>query len=240
MYDDLAHLWPLISPPQDYAEEAQHWRSALRKTLGPGRHEILELGVGGGHNLSHLTDEFPATAVDASEKMLELSKRLNPGVEHYVGDMRSVRFGKTFKAVIIHDAIDYMLSEEDLRLTIATAVAHLAPGGVFITSPDYFRETFRDPHVHYSTRSDGQTELTFIEYDYDPDPDDTTVESIMFYLIRKGVELRIEHDRHVTGLFPLSTWTRLMAAAGFQVEQWPGQQAGDDPRQSLLFVGTLK
>ena len=238
MYDDLAYLWPLISPPEDYAAEAQNWREALRSKLGPGRHEILELGVGGGHNLSHLTGDFQATAVDSSEGMLEHSAKLNPGVEHHVGDMRTVRLGKRFKAVIIHDAIDYMLSEADLRATFATAAAHLEPGGVFITAPDHFRETYRDPSVDSSTRSNGKTELTFIEFDYDPDPDDTTVESIMFYLIREGGELRVEQDRHVTGLFPLRTWLDLMAEAGFAVGQFPCKH-GNDPRQSVLLIGTM-
>ena len=238
MYGDFAHLWPLISPPEDYAEEARHWREALREKLGPGRHEILELGVGGGNNLSHLTDEFQATAVDLSEKMLRNSMRLNPEVEHHVGDMRSVRLGRKFKAVLIHDAINYMLSEEDLRLAFATAVAHLRPGGVFVTAPDHFRETFHGPRIDHSTRSDGKTELTYIEYEYDPDPGDTTVETIMFYRIREEGGLRIEQNRHVTGLFSKATWIGLMEESGFGVEErrCPG---GDDPRQSCLLVGVL-
>lgn len=61
MYDEFAHLWSLISAPEDYANEAGYWRAILRAQLGPGRHEILELGVGGGNNLSHLTSGFKAT-----------------------------------------------------------------------------------------------------------------------------------------------------------------------------------
>ena len=80
MYDEFAHLWPLIGPPEDYAAEASYWREALRAMLGPGRHEVLELGVGGGSNLSHLTEDFQATAVDISEKMLANSIKLNPDV----------------------------------------------------------------------------------------------------------------------------------------------------------------
>ena len=57
MYTEFARYWTLISDPADYAEEARYWREALRSRLGPGRHEILELGVGGGNNLSHLTDD---------------------------------------------------------------------------------------------------------------------------------------------------------------------------------------
>src|SRR3990172_3701766 len=142
LYDDLAYLWPLMSQPEEYAEEAAHWRANLREMLGPGRHEILELGVGGGHNLSHLTADFAAVAVDISEKMLAYSRKLNPSVEHHVGDMRTVRLGRKFKAVLIHDAVSHMLSENDLLAVFNTAAAHLDSDGILITTPDYFRETF--------------------------------------------------------------------------------------------------
>ena len=239
LYDELAHLWPLLSPPEDYAVEARHWREVLRQKLGPGRHEILELGAGGGHNLSHLTGEFQATAVDISEKMLQNSMRLNPDVEHRVDDMRSVRLDKKFKAVLIHDAVNYMLTEADLRSAFATAAAHLDPGGVFVTSPDYFKETFTDPHVDYSTHSDGKTELTYIEFSHDPDPRDTTIETIIFFFIREKGCLRIEQDRHITGLFPKAAWIDLMEESGFRTEEHP-LASSDQPGQGCLLVGILE
>ena len=156
LYDDLAHLWPLISPPEEYAEEACYWREVLRAKLGPGRHQVLELGVGGGHNLSHLTSDFQATAVDLSEKMLSLSRGLNPGVEHHLGDMRTVRLGRVFQAVLIHDAIQYMLTEADLRAAFATARAHLAPGGVIIAAPRLRLETYGVRRTGASLRLSGQ------------------------------------------------------------------------------------
>jgi SAM-dependent methyltransferase len=202
----------------EYAEEAEHWRTALRDKLGPGRHRILEMGVGGGHNLSHLTNDFEATAADISEAMLEHSRRLNPGVEHLLGDMRNIRLNRKFDAVLIHDAISYLLTEEDLRATFTTAAAHLNPGGVFITVPDYYRETFRDPLVEQYTRTSGDTQLTYVEYAWNPDPEGTAIETILTYFIRERGGLRIEHDRHITGLFPQSTWVRLMNEAGFMLE----------------------
>jgi len=238
LYDDLADLFPLLTPREEYAEEAEYWRRALRDTLGPGRHEVLELGVGGGHNLSHLTSDFQATAVDISERMLALSRRLNPGVEHIVGDMRTVRLGRRFKAVLIHDAISYMLTEDDLRATFHTAAAHLEPGGVIVTSPDRFRDTFVPPAIGQAIHSDGETELTYFAYTYDPDPEDTTIETIMFYVIRNASGLRTEQDRHVNGLFPLQTWIDLLNEAGFEVEQRPYVRMPDS-NQGILFVGRL-
>lgn len=219
IYHDLAHLVPLLTPPGDYVEEAGHWRDVLFETLGPGKHEILELGVGGGHNLSHLTKHFKATAVDVSEPMLALCRDLNPGVELHLGDMRSVRLGRTFSAVLIHDAIGYMLTVSDLAAAFATAAAHLKPGGVFITAPDYLKETFHGPQVAHCTRGNGDMELTYIEYAHDPDPDDSTMEMLILCLIReKGKRVRLEHDRHVIGLFPKAVWIDQMRIAGFTVE----------------------
>ena len=53
LYHDLAHLWRLLSPPQDYVAEAAFIDRLLDQRLGspPGgfRWSILELGGGGGH-----------------------------------------------------------------------------------------------------------------------------------------------------------------------------------------------
>ena len=228
LYHDLAYLWPIISPPEEYMVEAWHCQQALQSKLGPGEFHILELGVGGGHNLSHLTGEFTATAVDISEDMLALSRKLNPGVIHLQGDMRTVRLGRIFDAVLVHDAIIYMLTEEDLKATFATAKAHLRPGGVLLVAPDWFQENFTSPSVSHWTRNTEDLELTFVEYAHDPDPTDTTMESVFIYFIKEGGELRVELDRHVTGLFPSRTWLRLLGEAGFLAEQlsYPPYEGG--------------
>ena len=239
LYGDLARLWPLISPPEDYEEEAQFWRAALRAKLGSGRHRVLELGVGGGHHLSHLADAFQATAVDLSEDMLAQSMRRNPAVEHLIGDMRTIRLERTFDAVLIHDAIDYMVTVDDLRAAFRTAAAHLRSGGAFLVAPDYVAETFENDAIYTQTDDDDRTHVTYVEIDFDPDPNDTTISSLMVSLIREGGETRVELDRHLIGLFPRETWLRELATAGFDVERWPTQH-DDDPRQRELFVCTTK
>ncbi len=215
LYDDLAWLWPVFSPPEEYAEEAAHWRTVLREALGPGRHPVLELGVGGGHNLSHLAPDFEVVAVDLSARMLENSRRLNPGVEHRLGDMRTLRLGRTFRAVLIHDAVSHLLSEAELAATFATAAAHLDPGGLFVCSPDAFRETFRPPTLEHTLHSGAGIELATFEFAHDPDPADTRIETLFTHIIRRGVERRIELDRMVTGLFTKAAWARGIEAAGF-------------------------
>ena len=238
LYNDLVWLWPLVSDPADYAKEASFWREALREKLGPGRYHILELGVGGGNNLSHLTGEFEATAVDISKGMLEHSRKLNPDVEHILGDMRTVRLNRKFDAVIIHDAITYMTTEADLKATFETAAIHLRPGGVFITSPDYISENFDGTNVRHDHVKSGDIDFAHIEYHYDSNPDDTIFESLMIYIINEKGKIRVEQDHHVLGLFPKAAWQRLFEEAGFKFEA-KDYPVHDDVRQAYLFVGVL-
>jgi trans-aconitate methyltransferase len=210
----------------------------VREELGPGRHKLLELGVGGGHNLSHLTADFECTAVDLSPDMLVLSQGLNPGVEHHVGDMRNIRLEQTFDAMLVHDAVSYLLTVQDLEETFATAAAHLRPGGVLMVAPDWVQETFPDGWVYTWDRQQGDIEVNIQEVMVDPDPADTQVESTYTYTIKKDGETTIEVDTHVTGLFPLNTWTDLMGQAGFsvQVRALPPNEGGYG---SWLFIGLL-
>ena len=238
LYGDLAWLWPIMSPPEEYAEEAGYWLRLLRTRLPAGRRRVLELGCGGGHFLHQLVPEYDAVAVDVSEAMLAHSRRLNPGVAHHLGDMRTVRLGETFDAVLIHDAIDYMLTEDDLRAAFATARAHLAPGGLLLAAPDHYADTFTSPYVDDDTKSDGETTLTYVEYSVVLDPADTRVETAYVYCIVRGGELRVEVDRHTTGLFPLATWERVMAEAGFAVER-VDYPVDEDGKGMWLWVGTV-
>jgi len=54
-----------------------------------------------------------------------------------------VRLGRTFDAVMAADAMDYMLTEDDLRAAFRTAFEHLRPGGVYVTYAEFTPERFR-------------------------------------------------------------------------------------------------
>ncbi len=238
LYDDLAWLMPVLCLPEDFADQARRWLAVLREKLGPGRHPLLVLGAGAGNLLWHLTSEFEITAVDLSEDMLARCQRLNPGVTTQLGDMRSVRLGRTFSAVLIHDAISYMRTEVDLEAAFTTAAAHLRPGGVLVANPDYFQETFHGPLVAHDTRVAGDTELTFVEYKHVPTGSSLLETVVTLYIRRSGV-LSVELDRHVTGLFPLAVWQRLMHKAGLACEVRSFPVSGLE-RPYTLLVGVLQ
>ncbi len=237
LYNELAYLWPVISPPEDYGVEALYWLRAIERKLGPEPHNLLELGVGGGHLLSHLTPHHRAAAVDVSPRMLELSRARNPGVEHHLGDMRTVRLGRRFDAVLIHDAVGYMLTENDLRVAFETARAHLRPDGLLLVAPDIVAESFYEGKVIRWTTSAGDVSVTTEEILHDPDPSDTQVESLFTYDIMENGIHRVVQDLHVTGLFSIDAWTSLMEGAGFKVEKTP--LPGDDGYGEWLFSGMV-
>src|SRR6478672_13461027 len=109
MYGELASWWPLLSPPEEYLEEAAFFRQILEGAGLPPAPTMLELGCGGGNNALHLKGLFSGvTLTDLSPEMLEMSRTLNPECEHVVADMRTLRLGRTYDVVFIHDAIDYM------------------------------------------------------------------------------------------------------------------------------------
>ena len=215
LYSELAAWWPLLSVPADYAEEAAYFSQLLLESCHKPPTTLLELGSGGGNNASHLKAQFQITLVDLSPAMLAVSRLLNPECEHVVGDMRTVRLDREFDAVFIHDAIGYMTTESDLRQAMTTAYVHCRPGGASLFIPDYVRETFQ-PTTQHGGHDGVHRSLRYLEWIYDPDEQDTTYVTDFAYLLRdKDGSVRVEHDRHICGLFPRAVWVRLLEDVGF-------------------------
>ena len=219
LYDDLAWLWPIVSPPEDYREECAEYRRLIEQRSRRPARSLLHLGCGGGHHDHHLQRHFAVTGVDRSPTMLALARRLNLGITYRVGDLRHVRLGAAFDAVVLFDAVAYMRSPDDLRAAFETAFAQLRPGGVFLTVVEATSERFRQNRTWTSVHTAADTEVVMVENVYDPDRSDTTYEVTFLYLIRRDGGLSIEADRHTCGIFPLRTWLDLLTEVGFAAVQ---------------------
>jgi SAM-dependent methyltransferase len=244
LYTEFAEWWPLMSAPADYEEEATFYFNAMQEAARDRIHSVLELGCGGGNNASFMKHRVKELVLcDLSEGMLAHSRKLNPECEHHVGDMRSVRLGRTFDAVFVHDAISYMTSEEDLARAIETVAAHCKGGGVALLAPDHLRETFRpdtscggeDEQVPAAT-SAGRA-MRYLEWAWDPDPNDDvcTTDYTCMFRERDG-SVHVTHDRHLEGLFARATWLRLLQAAGFDSRVIPFNHSELEPGTYELFV----
>ena len=230
LYGDLAWTWPIISPPEEYVGESEFFAKMIREHSETVPRTLLHLGCGGGHNDFTLKKHFEVTGVDTSPAMLNLARQLNPDIDYVEGDMRTVKLGRTFDAVTLLDSVNYMLTGSDLRAAFETAFAHLKPGGIFVTVIEQALETFRQNNVQYLIREREGVEIAFIENMYDPDPKDTTYESIFIYLIRREGSLDIETDRHLGGLFSVDVWYDTLTSVGFSVHtvEYEDPMSGDD------------
>lgn len=235
---DLAPWFHLFTAPEDYADEAASTLRQLREHVVGPFETMLELGSGGGNMASHLKAAVRLTLTDVSGAMLEVSRTINPECQHIVGDMRTLRLGRTFDAVLIHDAICYMTTEADLRAALETAYVHLRPGGVAILEPDTILERFQPGTDHGGHDGppglDGRPgrALRYLEWTTDPDPSDTTY-VVDYAVLRREPDgsVRVSHDRHVEGLFPLATWHGLLADVGFTTTDVV------DPWGRTIFIG---
>ncbi len=237
LYQELSEWWPILSTPEDYAEEAEFYRNVILDNCDFLPKTMLELGSGGGNNASHLKRYFEIALVDLSSGMLEVSSKLNPECEHLQGDMRNVRLERQFDVVFIHDAIGYLTTEIDLARAIETACVHCKPGGVALFAPDCVRETFKPSTDHGGHDGEGRG-LRYLEWTLDPNPDDTSYLSHMVYLLRdKDGAMRCVEDRHEMGLFAHDDWIRLIRDAGFQPKSIPFEHSELEPWSTFVFLG---
>lgn len=217
LYRDLVPWYRLVDPREDHREEAACYQAALERAASPAPVTLLELGAGAGNNASFLKHRFRATLTDVSAAMLDLSRELNSECEHLLGDMRTLRLGRTFDAVLVHDAVTYMTCEADLAAAIATAFAHTRSGGAAVFAPDCLRGHFRERSGVIEGGEDGRA-LRCLEWHWDPDPNDDTYVVEFAFLLREGDTIRALHDRHLQGLFTEERWLRLLGDAGYETE----------------------
>jgi SAM-dependent methyltransferase len=218
LYSELAPWFHLLTHPKDYEEEADFTVRLIEAVVEGEAKTLLELGSGGGNNASYLKRRFECTLTDLSPQMLELSRSINPECEHLEGDMRTLRLGRTFDAVFVHDAIAYITTEDDLRATIETAAAHVRPGGTVVLTPDTTNERLHGDTEHGGHDGEDGRSLRYVMWTHEAEPGATTYETEFAILLREpGKATRVEYDRHLVGVFPDATWGRLIEEAGLEL-----------------------
>ncbi len=237
LYNELASWWQLMSPAVEYVEEAAFYRQTLDNAARQPIETVLELGSGGGNNATHMKRHYKELVlVDLSPGMLAMSRALNPELSHHQGDMRTVRLDRQFDAVFVHDAICYMTTESDLRKAIETAFVHCRPGGVALFCPDHTRENF-EAGAEHGGEDDGVRGMRWLSRQWQRSPGDTIYFVDYAYLLREhDGSVRVEHDRHLEGLFPRDTWLRLLSDVGFEHQVLPFEHSDLEPGKHEVFM----
>jgi len=132
-FDLYSAYYDLLYQDKDYASEADYIASLI-KAHHPAAKSLLDLGCGTGKHAALLKGHgLEVCGVDLSDTMLDKARQNHPGIPFHAGDARQVRLGQSFDVVtsLFHVA-SYQTSNGDFESYLATAKAHLNPGGLFI------------------------------------------------------------------------------------------------------------
>ena len=139
VFGDYSRYYDLIYKVKDYEGEAAFIAKLLKEHV-PKAESLLELGCGTGKHAMLLNDRgYHIDGVDLSAEMVELANERSKAegktavFQGTEGDVRTVRTGKTYDAVIsLFHVLSYQNSNADVLAYLDTAASHLESGGVFI------------------------------------------------------------------------------------------------------------
>jgi SAM-dependent methyltransferase len=131
--------YDLLYADKDYQAEAEYVAGRLRGANAQAR-SILELGSGTGRHGGVLAAMgFDVYGIEKSSEMASIARPVEASADQpgsftfEVGDLRVVRMGRTFDAVVsLFHVISYQTTNEDIAAAFRTAAEHLEPGGLFL------------------------------------------------------------------------------------------------------------
>ncbi len=142
VFGAYSRYYNLLYKDKDYSGEAEYVHNLMQKYM-PGAKKILDLGCGTGkHDILLAQKGYSVTGVDISVEMIShakdyqsqtANKNLSSNLEFTHGDIRTIRFNRTFDVVIsLFHVMSYQTTNEDIKSVVSTAKRHLTSGGVFI------------------------------------------------------------------------------------------------------------
>ncbi len=147
-FDLYSEYYDLLYRDKDYRGEV-HYIASLARKFHPAATTLLDLGCGTGKHVALLGESgFAVQGVDLSATMLDRARSRYPSITFHQGDARSVRLHQSFDIItsLFHVA-SYQTTDADLMAYLATAKAHMAPGGIFIFDFWYGPGVSADPPV---------------------------------------------------------------------------------------------
>jgi SAM-dependent methyltransferase len=188
---------------------------------------LLDIGCGTGKSfLPMLERGYEVTACDISPAMVERARAASDAAEVLVADARELPvLGRFDLATALDDALNYMLTDEELAHTFAGVARNLRPGGLFIfdlNSLSALRDSFTRDIAE-------ETGSTFFCWRGEAGREDTVPGGIVTSTIEvfdtdDGECWRRSSSRHVQRHHPPELVARLLAEAGFELLSRRGQQ----------------
>jgi SAM-dependent methyltransferase len=155
VFDQYGRYYDLLYQDKDYDAEVEYVRQLLMR-LGVTQGSLLEFGAGTGRHGRLLAGAgYDVLGVDQSETMVERARSLAmPGFSVERGDIRTIRFDRTFDVVAaLFHVVSYQSENADVLSVFQNARTHLLCGGIFIFDVWYgpavhaLRPSAREKHV---------------------------------------------------------------------------------------------
>ena len=146
-------------------------------------------------------------------------------------DFCELDLGRTFDAVLLHDAVMYLTTTERLDAALEVMMRHVAPGGSVLVVPDVLAGGFEELSIcGGGTHEDGRS-AQLMEWHRDPDPSDGryTVDFAAVLCSAEG-HTSCVHEQHEHALHSAETLERALRRQGFElVDVSTGPYASEMP-----------
>jgi SAM-dependent methyltransferase len=222
-YDTLAPFYDGFT--RDYEYDA--WLDALELWAiahGLRGRDVLDVGCGTGKSFLPLLQRgYRITACDISPEMVERARRKANGSAHVVvADMRSLPWVGRFDLITcLDDAINYLLSREELEAALTSMWAALRPGGVLIFDANSLA-SYRDAFASTFQRTYGSTEFRW-QGEATPDVAPGSICAATLEVVELGERIR---TRHIQRHWPVSVLHSIASDVGFDAVAFRGQVTG--------------
>ena len=146
-YGALARVYDILNKGADYAGYADFAEKCFDSFLGIRPALVLDLACGTGKLTNLLADRgYDMIGADGSAEMLSVAQSQSDpekGILYLLQDMRALDLYGTVEAIICtFDAINYLLSPDDVLKVFKNVCNYLDPGGLFLfdlNTPHKFR-----------------------------------------------------------------------------------------------------
>ena len=237
-FELTSRVYDLLYREKDYAGEVAYLLGLLAEHHGAVK-AVLDLGCGTGRHAVHLLDSgLDVTGVELSPQMAERAREV-PRLNVFEGDVRHVRLGWRFDAVLaLFHVVSYQTTIDDLERTFLTAAEHLDPGGLFVfdvwSTPAVLTQR---PEVR--TRRFADVELEVVRTAHPVERPHESVVEVKYSLVvtDRGTGLDHEiHETHVMRHLTSGEVELLARLSGFIVLRAEEYLTGAEPSDSTWGV----
>jgi predicted TPR repeat methyltransferase len=231
-YTALAGVYDQVLKHVDYDRWYRYLRSLMLRYMERPR-LVLELGCGTGRFGAYFSrDQFPIYGMDRSLEMLKVAKKRAFADFHiFCGDMTGFSLKGKFDFIFsVHDTMNYLLTESDLRRVFSSAVNCLDEQGIFmfdLTTEHNIRRFFEGKTTRY--RFGG----TAVEWNNTYDARRRIVASTMSFRRNDGPEVS---ERHLQRIYRIEEVKRLLRKENLRLVDLFGDYTFDPPHEETIMI----